>query len=200
MGRRRGQLKRTAAVGRPRRFDGGLANGSRQPQTRRSGRIGELRGWVVGYCCGIRSERRCAKRSRASCWTCRSTSIGFTLVSTTRVNQRPRTSAIPRFATQSVGLSRPGEAGLTTAVIGDRRRSGPRSEPRSRVDPGASAAVPRTAGTHRARTDCNPDRSLSDYPHMRANLTLLQLRRPPIPAAVPTRKGGKMPPPMARYY
>jgi hypothetical protein len=48
---------------------------------------------------------------------------------------------------------------------------------------------------HRARTDCNPDRSLSDYPHMRANLTLLQLRRPPIPVAVPTRKGGKMPPP-----
>ncbi len=139
MGRRRGQLKRTAAVGGPQRFDGGLANGSRQPQTRRSGRIGGLRGWVVGYCCGIRSERRCAKRSRASCWTCRSTSIGFTLVSTTRVNQRPRTSAIPSFATQSVGLSRPGEAGLTTAVIGDRRRSGPRSEPRSRVDPGASA-------------------------------------------------------------
>jgi hypothetical protein len=53
---------------------------------------------------------------------------------------------------------------------------------------------------HRARTDCNPDRSLSDYPHMRANLTLLQLRRPAIPVAVPTRKGGKMPPPMARYY
>ena len=48
---------------------------------------------------------------------------------------------------------------------------------------------------HRARTDCNRDRSLSDYPHMRANLTLLQLRRPPIPVAVPTRKGGKMPPP-----
>src|SRR5207245_4092217 len=41
----------------------------------------------------------------------------------------------------------------------------------------------------------NPDRSLSDYPHMRAHLGLLQLRRPPIPVAVPTRKGGKMPPP-----
>ena len=66
-------------------------------------------------------------------------------------------------------------------------------------------AVPRRSRerlkpAHRARTDCNPDRSLSDYPHMRANLTLLQLHRSPIPAAVPTRKGGKMPPPMARYY
>ncbi len=30
---------------------------------------------------------------------------------------------------------------------------------------------------------------------MRANLGLLQLRRSPIPVAVPTRKGGKMPPP-----
>jgi hypothetical protein len=50
---------------------------------------------------------------------------------------------------------------------------------------------------HQAQTDCNPDRSLS---HMRANLTLLQRRRPPIPVAVPTRKGGKMPPPTARFY
>jgi hypothetical protein len=38
-------------------------------------------------------------------------------------------------------------------------------------------------------------RSVSDHPHMRANLTLLQLCRTPIPVAVPTRKGGKMPPP-----
>ena len=52
---------------------------------------------------------------------------------------------------------------------------------------------------HRARTDCNPDRFVSDYPHMRANLTLYSYAARRSLWRSQRRKGGKMPPPKARY-
>src|SRR5216684_1221414 len=56
-------------------------------------------------------------------------------------------------------------------------------------------AVPRRSRerlkpAHRARTDCNPDRSLSDYPHMSANLTLPTTATPPTdPCSGPNEEG-----------
>src|SRR5438876_9192324 len=76
---------------------------------------------------------------------------------------------------QTGRLEPTGEAGPMTAVL----TIGAVQDHAANRGVELTPAVPprsceRLEPVHRARTDCNRDRSLSDYPHMRANLTLLQ--------------------------